>query len=61
MLAPLAAVRIERVFQAASSARALALRWPQGSRTIARGSPFGETVDDCEAALRAQGIGDSPG
>ncbi|WP_434416800.1 hypothetical protein [Nannocystis pusilla] len=57
VLAPLAAVRVERVFQAASSARALSLRWPRGGRIIARGNPFGETVDECEAALRAQGIG----
>ncbi|MDC0715600.1 hypothetical protein [Nannocystis bainbridge] len=57
VLAPLAAVRVERVFQAASSARALALRWPQGSCIIARGSPFGDSVDDCAAALRGQGLG----
>lgn len=55
-LAPLAAVRLERVFQATSSARALALRWPAGKRVIARGNPFGDSVDDCESALRAQGL-----
>jgi len=56
-LAPLPAVRVERVFQATSSARALALRWPQGSRVIARGNPFGDSIDDCESVLRAQGLG----
>jgi hypothetical protein len=55
-LAPLASVRVARKMQLGSSSSALALRWPAGGRVIARGSPFGDAVDDCEAALRAQGV-----
>jgi hypothetical protein len=45
------AVRLERVFQAASSAKALAMHCPN-KVVIARGTPFGDSVDAVEAALR---------
>jgi hypothetical protein len=55
-LAPLESVRITRTFQLASSSRALTLVWPQGNLVIARGDPFGDSVDDCEAALESLGM-----
>jgi hypothetical protein len=53
-LAPLHAVGVARTMQLASSSSALTLRWPGGAFVIARGSPFGDSVDDCEAVLRTQ-------
>jgi hypothetical protein len=54
VLAPLQAVSVAQTMQLASSSAALTLRWPGGTSVIARGSPFGESVDGCEAVLRAQ-------
>lgn len=51
VLAPLAQVRFERQFQLGSSSRALACLWPGGSQVIARGNPFGESVDGIEDVL----------
>lgn len=50
-LCTLAQVRLERVFQAGSSSKALAAYVP-GKVVIARGTPFGDEVDALEAALR---------
>lgn len=51
VVGPLAGLRIERVFQAGSSSKALAVYCPD-KRVIARGTPFGDDVDGLEAALR---------
>ena len=48
---PLAGLRIERVFQAGSSSKALAVFCPNRV-VVARGNPFGDDVDGFEAALR---------
>lgn len=56
VLAPLDQVRAGRVWQMASSSRALRLTTPAGSFVIARGTPFGDSVDAVEAALRARGV-----
>jgi hypothetical protein len=50
-LCKLADARIERVFQAGSSSKALAVYCPKRT-IIARGNPFGDDVDSFEAALR---------
>jgi hypothetical protein len=55
-LAELEQVSLERTFQLTSSSRALAIRWPGGSAVVARGNPFGESVDACESALLARGL-----
>lgn len=57
-LAPLESVRFTRTFQLASSSRALNLTWSGGSRVIARGSPFSDSIADCAAALESLGLGE---
>lgn len=47
----LADVRIERVFQAGSSSKALAVLCPK-KIIVARGTPFGDEVDGVEQALQ---------
>lgn len=47
----LAEVRIERVFQVGSSSKALAIFIPN-ELVIARGTPFGDSVDAVEQSLR---------
>ena len=47
----LSALRIERVFQVGSSSKALAIYLPN-KLVIARGTPFGDSVDAIESALR---------
>jgi hypothetical protein len=44
-------LKIERVFQAGSSSKALAVYCPR-KLVVARGTPFGDEVDSFEAALR---------
>jgi hypothetical protein len=56
VLGSLDQVRAGRVWQLASSSRALRLKTPAGSFVIARGTPFGDSVDEVEDALRARGI-----
>jgi hypothetical protein len=56
VLAPLAHVSVGRTFQLGSSSRALSVAWQGGSTVIARGNPFGDSVDAVEDALRARGI-----
>ncbi len=51
VIAALADVRLERRMQLGSSSRALACAWPSGSRVIARGNPFGESVDTIAETL----------
>jgi hypothetical protein len=55
-LAPLASVRFSRTFQLTSSSRSLTLVWPSGSLVVARGNPFGDSIDDCVAALESLGL-----
>jgi hypothetical protein len=55
-LAPIASVRLSRTFQLTSSSRSLTLVWPSGSLVIARGNPFGDSIDDCAAALESLGL-----
>lgn len=55
-LASLESVRLARSFQLTSSSKALTLTWPTGSLVIARGNPFGDSIDDCVAALEALGV-----
>jgi hypothetical protein len=55
-LALLAHVRFEKVWQATSSSRALALVWGPHRMIIARGNPFGDSVDGCVHVLRSHGI-----
>ncbi len=55
-LAALDALRVARTFQVASSSRALTLSWPSGSLVIARGNPFGDSVDEIESALQSLGV-----
>jgi hypothetical protein len=52
---PLDQLRLERVFQAGSSSKALALVGA-AKIVIARGNPFGDPVDDIERVLRARGV-----
>lgn len=56
-LSPLREVRLARAFQAGSSSKALRVQWRGGAKIIARGTPFGDSVDAVEHALRARGIG----
>ncbi len=55
-LAPLAQVALRRTWQAGSSSKALALQLPGQTIVIARGTPFGDSVDLVEHALRARGL-----
>lgn len=55
-LAPLDSVRFARKFQVTSSSKALSLSWPSGSLVIARGNPFGDSIDDCVTALESLGL-----
>jgi hypothetical protein len=52
---PLDHMRLQRVFQAGSSSKALALRGAE-KIVIARGNPFGDEVDDLERVLRGAGV-----
>jgi len=60
-LAPLESVRYTRTFQITSSSRSLTLTWPTGSAVIARGNPFGDSIDDFTAALESLGLRDVAG
>lgn len=53
-LAPLAQVRLARSFQLGSSSKALTLELPNRKLVLARGTPFGDSVEDLEQALRAR-------
>jgi hypothetical protein len=55
-LAAVAEVRYRKVGQLTSSSPALALRWPTGERVIARGSPFGDSVDGLIHVLQRHGV-----
>jgi hypothetical protein len=55
-LAALAQVGFATQLQLGSSSRALACRWPGGSTVIARGNPFGDSVDDFVDALAKAGF-----
>jgi hypothetical protein len=55
-VAPLGHVAFAPVFQLGSSSKALALKHPGGSIVIARGSPFGGSIDDFIDVLRARGL-----
>lgn len=55
-LARLESVRLVRSFQLTSSSKSLTLTWPSGSLVIARGNPFGDSIDECVAALEALGV-----
>lgn len=62
VLAPLAEVRLLRTLQLASSSRALAVSHPSfGRLVLARGNPFGDSVDELEEALVARGLRRSDG
>ena len=54
VLAPVAQIRVVRSFQLGSSSKALALELPGKKLVIARGTPFGDSVDELEAALLAR-------
>jgi hypothetical protein len=56
VIAPLAQVRLARTWQAGSSAKALTAHHGGGKIVIARGTPFGDAVDELERALAARGI-----
>lgn len=57
VLAPLAEVRLSRTLQLASSSRALAVHHRSFGRIVlARGNPFGDSVDELEEALVARGL-----
>lgn len=56
VLGPIDQVRLVRVGQLASSSRALAAYCP-AKIVIARGTPFGDSVEQLEHALRSRGIG----
>ncbi|MBZ0232410.1 MAG: hypothetical protein K8M05_08660 [Deltaproteobacteria bacterium] len=51
-VAPLERITLEQVWQAGSSSKALAVRHPDGRVVIARGNPFGDSIDAVEHALR---------
>jgi hypothetical protein len=53
VIAPLDQVAVERAWQAGSSSKALVARHRGGRIVIARGNPFGDSVDAFEHALRA--------
>jgi hypothetical protein len=57
-LAPLDAVRIERAFQATSSARSLRVTWPGGAEVVYRGDALvpGGSIAVAVDALRARGL-----
>jgi hypothetical protein len=55
-VAPLGHVTFAPVFQLGSSSKALALKHPGGSIVIARGSPFGGSIDHFTDVLRARGL-----
>jgi hypothetical protein len=53
-IAPLAHVRLVRTFQLGSSSKGLAAQYPGGEHVFARGTPFGDSVDEVEHALRSR-------
>lgn len=55
-LAPLSSVRFAPVMQFGSSSRALAAKWPGGSRVVYRGSPFAGSFQAALDALRRHGV-----
>lgn len=55
VLAPLSSVRFVPVWQLSSSSRALAAKWPDGSRVVYRGSPFAGGFQAARDALRRHG------
>ena len=56
VLAPLDQVVVKQALQLASSSSALRVELPSGAIVIARGSPFGDSVDGMLEALRIRGI-----
>jgi hypothetical protein len=56
LLGPLAAARLEMVFQVTSSSKALALTLPGTKIVIARGSPFAGDVDRVADVLVQHGV-----
>lgn len=52
-LAPIAQVTLRRTFQVGSSSKALSLQLPAQTIVLARGTPFGDSVDALDDALRA--------
>ncbi len=56
ILAPLSDVRFAPVMQLGSSSRALAAKWPGGSRVVYRGSPFAGSIQPAVEALRRHGV-----
>lgn len=55
-LSRLEALRFGRTFQVTSSSPALTLTWPAGNLVLARGNPFGDSVDELVEALESLGI-----
>jgi hypothetical protein len=53
VIAPLDEIGVERAWQAGSSSKALVVRHRGGRIVVARGNPFGDSVDAFEQALRA--------
>jgi hypothetical protein len=56
-LAPLGEVRLTHGWQHTSSRASLVMSWPTGQAVISRGSPFGDSVEAIERALRSLGAG----
>lgn len=52
VVGPLAQASLKRTFQIGSSSKALSLVLPGRTIVVARGTPFGDSVDAVEAALR---------
>ena len=55
-LAPMTNVRFAPVMQLASSSRALAAQWPEGSLVVYRGSPFAGSYKAALEVLRDHGL-----
>lgn len=55
-LSSLSEVRFMPVMQLASSSKALAARWPGGSRVVYRGNPFAGSYQQAVDALRRHGV-----
>jgi hypothetical protein len=58
-LASLDEVRFARVWQLASSSRALECRWGSQRRVVLRGSPFSGSVEPAAEALRTRGVAEA--
>ena len=55
-LAPLSSVRFVPVMQFGSSAKALAAKWPGGSKVIYRGHPFASSIRPALDVLESRGV-----